>query len=67
MVGILLLIAVVNSLLLIPLAIATILFGLVLKLYMRTAQDLKRLEGISKSLFVENKDVKNLIKKKSHK
>lgn len=49
MVGILLLIAVVNSLLLIPLAIATILFGLVLKLYMRTAQDLKRLEGISKS------------------
>ncbi|CAO1377283.1 unnamed protein product, partial [Diamesa hyperborea] len=49
MVGILLLIAVVNSLLLIPLAIATILFGLVLKLYMRTAQDLKRLEGITKS------------------
>lgn len=49
MVGILTMIGIVNPLLLIPLAIAVVLFSICLKLYLRPAQDLKRLEGIKKS------------------
>lgn len=32
---------------------AVILYGLILKLYLQTAQDLKRLDGISKFVFLE--------------
>jgi len=48
--GILVLIAVTTSgsTFLTALGGAIILYGLILKLYLRTAQDLKRLEGISK-------------------
>lgn len=49
MVGILAVISIVNPLLLVPLAITIVCFCLVLKLYLRPAQDLKRLEGICKS------------------
>lgn len=48
--GILILIAITTSgpVFLISLGGAVILYVLILKLYLRTAQDLKRLEGISK-------------------
>lgn len=48
--GILILIAITTSgpVFLIALGGAIILYGLILKLYLQTAQDLKRLEGISK-------------------
>ena len=48
--GILILIAITTSgpTFLIALGGAIILYGLILKLYLQTAQDLKRLEGISK-------------------
>ncbi|XP_063699793.1 ATP-binding cassette sub-family C member 4 [Culicoides brevitarsis] len=49
MIGILVLISIVNPLLLVPLAVTIVLFCLVLKLYLRPAQDLKRLEGICRS------------------
>lgn len=52
MFGILAMVSVVNSLLLVPLAFAVILFGCVLRFYLRPAQDLKRLEGISKKIDV---------------
>jgi ATP-binding cassette, subfamily C (CFTR/MRP), member 4 len=47
MVGILAMVTVVNPLLLIPLAVAILIFIGILKLYLTPAQDLKRLEGIS--------------------
>lgn len=50
MIGILVVISVVNPLLLVPLAVAIIFFYLVLILYLRAAQDLKRLDGICKFL-----------------
>jgi hypothetical protein len=51
--GILILIAITTSgsMFLIALAGAVILYGLILKLYLQTAQDLKRLEGISEFVF----------------
>jgi ATP-binding cassette subfamily C (CFTR/MRP) protein 4 len=49
MLGILTMISIVNPYLLIPLAIAILLFACALKIYLRSAQDLKRLEGIKKS------------------
>lgn len=51
--GILILIAITTSsmMFLIALGFAVLLYGLILKLYLRTAQDLKRLEGISKFFF----------------
>lgn len=48
MFGILVVVTVVNPLLLLVLLIAVILFSLILKLYLRPAQDWKRLEGICK-------------------
>lgn len=50
--GILILIAITTSgpWFLIALSGAILLYGLILKLYLQTAQDLKRLEGISKFL-----------------
>lgn len=53
--GILILIAITTSgpWFLIALSGAILLYGLILKLYLQTAQDLKRLEGISK-FFMEN-------------
>lgn len=50
MAGILILIAITTSsmMFLIALGFTVIFYGLILKLYLRTAQDFKRLEGISK-------------------
>lgn len=52
--GILILIGITTSgpVFLISLAGAVVLYGLILKLYLQTAQDLKRLEGISKFVCV---------------
>lgn len=50
MVGILAMISIVNPLLMLPLIVAVLLFAAVLNLYLRAAQDLKRLEGISEFL-----------------
>lgn len=44
--GILLVIIIVNPPIVAPLAAAVVLIGLIFKLYVRTSQDLKRLEGI---------------------
>lgn len=44
--GILLVIIIVNPPIVVPLAVAVLLIGLIFKLYVRTSQDLKRLEGI---------------------
>lgn len=54
MTGILILIGITTSgpVFLISLAGAVVLYGLILKLYLQTAQDLKRLEGISKFVCV---------------
>lgn len=54
--GILILIAITTSgpWFLIALGGAVLLYGLILKLYLQTAQDLKRLEGISKFASHEN-------------
>lgn len=54
--GILILIGITTSgaVFLIALGGAVVLYGLILKLYLRTAQDLKRLEGISKFDVVES-------------
>ncbi|XP_055606093.1 ATP-binding cassette sub-family C member 4-like [Uranotaenia lowii] len=49
MVGILVVIAIMNPILLLALLGAVILFAAILKLYLRPAQDLKRLEGITRS------------------
>lgn len=49
MVGILITVSVINPILMAALLVAIIAFGLVLKLYLRPAQDLKRLEGICRS------------------
>ncbi|XP_050071787.1 ATP-binding cassette sub-family C member 4 [Anopheles maculipalpis] len=49
MTGILTMITIVNPLLLVPLFGAVVLYALALKLYLRPIQDLKRLEGITRS------------------
>lgn len=49
MTGILAMVLIVNSQLIVPLVFAIIFYALVLKLYMRPAQDFKRLEGICRS------------------
>ncbi|XP_053697137.1 ATP-binding cassette subfamily C member 4 [Sabethes cyaneus] len=49
MVGILVVIAIVNPILLLALLGAVVLFAVALKLYLRPTQDLKRLEGITRS------------------
>uniref|UniRef100_A0A2M4AEM2 Putative abc transporter c family member n=1 Tax=Anopheles triannulatus TaxID=58253 RepID=A0A2M4AEM2_9DIPT len=49
MIGILTMIAIVNPLLLLPLIGAVALYAVALKLYLRPIQDLKRLEGITRS------------------
>ncbi|XP_058822715.1 ATP-binding cassette sub-family C member 4-like [Topomyia yanbarensis] len=49
MVGILVVIAIMNPILLLALLAAVVLFAGALKLYLRPAQDLKRLEGITRS------------------
>lgn len=46
--GILILISIVNPMMLIVLAAAVLVFSLILSLYLRPSQDLKRLEGICK-------------------
>lgn len=48
MIGILVVVTVVNPILILALLVAIVLFTLVLKLYLRPAQDWKRLEGICK-------------------
>lgn len=48
MCGILVVVMIVNPPMIIALGCAMILFGLVIKLYLRPSQDLKRLEGICK-------------------
>ena len=55
MVGILAMISIVNPLLMIPLLVAVLLFAAVLNLYLRAAQDLKRLEGICEFLLMTPK------------
>ncbi|XP_011149209.1 multidrug resistance-associated protein 4-like [Harpegnathos saltator] len=47
--GILIMEAIINYWMLIPIALLAIVFMLVTKIYLRTAQDVKRLEGITKS------------------
>ncbi|XP_058060711.1 probable multidrug resistance-associated protein lethal(2)03659 [Anopheles bellator] len=49
MIGILTMITIVNPLLLVPLFGAVLLYAVALKLYLRPIQDLKRLEGITRS------------------
>lgn len=49
MIGILITVSVLNPILLVALSVAIVAFALVLKLYLRPAQDLKRLEGICRS------------------
>uniref|UniRef100_A0A182J5C3 Uncharacterized protein n=1 Tax=Anopheles atroparvus TaxID=41427 RepID=A0A182J5C3_ANOAO len=49
MTGILTMITIVNPLLLVPLLGAVLLYAVALKLYLRPIQDLKRLEGITRS------------------
>uniref|UniRef100_A0A7G3A7F5 Putative abc transporter c family member 3 n=1 Tax=Lutzomyia longipalpis TaxID=7200 RepID=A0A7G3A7F5_LUTLO len=49
MIGILAMVSIVNPFLLVALAIAVVLFSMVLKLYLPASQDLKRLEGICRS------------------
>lgn len=45
--GILVIEAIINYWMLIPIVILTVVFVLVTKVYLRTAQDVRRLEGIS--------------------
>uniref|UniRef100_A0A182JZF0 Uncharacterized protein n=1 Tax=Anopheles christyi TaxID=43041 RepID=A0A182JZF0_9DIPT len=49
MTGILTMITIVNPLLLVPLLAAVLLYAIALKLYLRPIQDMKRLEGITRS------------------
>lgn len=46
MIGILVMVSIVNPLMIATLSVAILLFALILMVYMRPAQDLKRLEGI---------------------
>lgn len=48
MCGVLIIIVIINPVLLIAILCAFILYGLILKLYLRPSQDFKRLEGICK-------------------
>lgn len=50
MCGILIVVVIVNPAMIAALSIAIILFGLIIKFYLRSSQDLKRLEGICKYL-----------------
>lgn len=50
MVGILIVVIIVNPTMIAALAVSIIFFGLIIKLYLRPSQDLKRLEGICKYL-----------------
>uniref|UniRef100_A0A6B2EBG8 Putative multidrug resistance-associated protein/mitoxantrone resistance protein n=1 Tax=Phlebotomus kandelakii TaxID=1109342 RepID=A0A6B2EBG8_9DIPT len=49
MIGILAMVSIVNPYLLVALAVAVVLFSMVLRLYLPASQDLKRLEGICRS------------------
>jgi len=49
MIGIFVMIFIVNPIMIAALLFAILFFGCILKLYLRPAQDLKRLEGISES------------------
>lgn len=49
MVGILVMVSIVNPLMIAALGIAIVLFALILRLYLKPSQDLKRLEGICRS------------------
>lgn len=48
MVGILVTIVIENSFMILPLLVAIIFYVLILRLYLRPSQDLKRIEGASK-------------------
>lgn len=50
MCGILVVVMIVNPPMIVALAVAAVLFTLIIKLYLRPSQDLKRLEGICKNL-----------------
>lgn len=52
MVGILVMVSIVNPLMIAALTGAVILFEILLTLYLRSSQDLKRLEGICKWYFI---------------
>lgn len=52
MFGILVMVSIVNPLMIGAISGAMLLFGCILKLYLRPSQDLKRLEGIGKLKFV---------------
>lgn len=49
MIGILVMVSIVNPLMIAVLGIAIVMFVLILKLYLKPSQDLKRLEGICRS------------------
>lgn len=51
MCGILIVVVYVNPPMIVALSVAIILFGLIIKLYLRPSQDLKRLEGICECIF----------------
>lgn len=51
MIGILVVVMIVNPTMIATLLIAILFFGLIIKLYLRPSQDLKRLEGICKFMF----------------
>lgn len=59
MCGILVVVVIVNPPMIATLSIAILLFGLIIKLYLRPSQDLKRLEGICKFKLNENEKRKN--------
>lgn len=51
MCGILTVVMIVNPPMIVALSVSIILFGLIIKLYLRPSQDLKRLEGICECIF----------------
>ena len=51
MIGILVMVSIVNPIMIAAILFAILFFGCILKLYLRPAQDLKRLEGISESWY----------------
>jgi len=61
MTGILTMVTIVNYWLLIPMAVMGFLFYKVRGLYVATAQDIKRLEGTSKSLTLVSEQVTQVI------
>lgn len=56
MCGILVLVSIVNPPMIIALVCAAILFGFIIKLYLRPSQDLKRLEGICMMFICKKKN-----------